>query len=363
MERPKRLNFNFMQNHRELQIMMEQLVPEARYAYYRRCQQFRRNGQQCKAPAVKGESICHKHAEQATTEDRRARQRRELLSRHGLGFGDFKAIQRTISAVMQALLDGSMDTKTAGRLIIEIQTASKLLWQQHLLHQPRHKATPRKEEPRKADKRSFRPCRKPARLRLFAPLALRRFRPAFGNQLAQPLLQQLERVRQALNAVRLPNDAFVVDVAAQVLHQLAEPAQAFRGQTRKHCLRVLTGPARVHEFVDGPGSHANIVQRLAKFPEQRSGGGLPGLEVHVQCPQFSGKVTQLGRERSCVYVRHEPETLAPVKVNSGFRNLYKKKAASGFAKDRAGPSLTKIVYDDHYVASVLEVPAHPRMVH
>src|SRR5262245_30425199 len=45
-------------------------VPEARYAYYRRCQQFRRNGEQCKAPAMKGEDICHRHAEQADTERR-----------------------------------------------------------------------------------------------------------------------------------------------------------------------------------------------------------------------------------------------------------------------------------------------------
>src|SRR5258708_18270886 len=114
-----------MKTHKELQSVTEQGIREARYAYYRRCRHFRRNGQQCKAPAVKGQPICHKHAEQATTEDRRARQRRELLARPGLGFGDFKAVQRTISAVMQALLDGSMDTKTAGRLIIEIQTASK----------------------------------------------------------------------------------------------------------------------------------------------------------------------------------------------------------------------------------------------
>src|SRR5258707_10589831 len=111
MERPKRLNFNFMQNHRELQIMMEQPVPEARYAYYRRCQQFRKNGQQCKAPAVKGEPICHKHAEQAATEERRVQQRRELLSRPGLGLGDFNSVQRTISAIMQAILNGSIDLK------------------------------------------------------------------------------------------------------------------------------------------------------------------------------------------------------------------------------------------------------------
>ena len=37
---------------------------EERYAYYRRCQVFRKNGQQCKAPAVKGEELCHKHQDQ-----------------------------------------------------------------------------------------------------------------------------------------------------------------------------------------------------------------------------------------------------------------------------------------------------------
>jgi hypothetical protein len=128
-------------------------TPEARYAYYRRCQQFRRNGRQCKAPAVKGEPICHKHAEQAAKEERRERQRRELLASPGLGFGDLKAVQRTISAVAQALLDGRIDAKTAGRLIIELQTASKLLWQQQLLNHGGHRRTQRKEELRRQEPR------------------------------------------------------------------------------------------------------------------------------------------------------------------------------------------------------------------
>ena len=46
-------------------------VPEARYAYYRRCQVFRRNGEQCKAPAEKGAQICHLHASQKAMELRR----------------------------------------------------------------------------------------------------------------------------------------------------------------------------------------------------------------------------------------------------------------------------------------------------
>jgi hypothetical protein len=101
-------------------------LPEARYAYYRRCQQFRRNGEQCKAPAMKGEAICHRHAEQQDTERRRQLQRRELLSRPGAGLGSFGAIQRTIGMVAQALIDDRIDAKVAGRLMMEIQNAIRL---------------------------------------------------------------------------------------------------------------------------------------------------------------------------------------------------------------------------------------------
>ena len=146
-----------MQCGNKAQMASEPRIPELRYAYYRRCQQFRRNGQQCKAPAMKGEPICYKHAEQAATESRRVRQRRELLSRPGAGFGDFKAIQRTISEVVEALLAGRIDAKTAGRLIIELQTASKLLWQQHLSDQRGHEGTQRKQESRREESRREEP--------------------------------------------------------------------------------------------------------------------------------------------------------------------------------------------------------------
>src|SRR5260370_12532200 len=98
-------------------------LPEARYAYYRRCHQFRRNGEQCKAPALKGEHICYRHAEQAGVERRRQQQRRELLAKPGAGFGSFRAIQRTISEVAGAIFAGAVDPKTARRLILDIQTA------------------------------------------------------------------------------------------------------------------------------------------------------------------------------------------------------------------------------------------------
>ncbi len=86
--------------------------PEARYAYYRRCQQFRHNGEQCKAPAMKGENICHRHAEQVDAERRREEQRRELLARPGVGFESFAAIQCTLSELVAALFEGSIDHKT-----------------------------------------------------------------------------------------------------------------------------------------------------------------------------------------------------------------------------------------------------------
>jgi hypothetical protein len=101
-------------------------VPEARYAYYRRCQKFCRNGNQCKAPAMKGEQICHQHAQQADNERRREQRRRELLSRPGLGFDSFDAIQRTIGAVVNALLSGDIEHKVASRIIMQVQIAIRL---------------------------------------------------------------------------------------------------------------------------------------------------------------------------------------------------------------------------------------------
>jgi hypothetical protein len=127
---------------------------EARYAYYRRCQTVRRNGQECKAPAEKGAPICYAHARQQATQERRERERlavlkeaarqvalrstlrkeREGWSTQNFGvaeiFTDFNAIQVTIAVMARAVIDGRIDCKTAGRLALELQTASKLLWLQ-----------------------------------------------------------------------------------------------------------------------------------------------------------------------------------------------------------------------------------------
>ena len=123
----------------------EARIPEARYAYYRRCQVFRKGGEQCKAPAEKGSLICYAHAGQLATAVRRERERRAVLEeavaqmrRRGRPgckmadlFMDFKSINVTLAVIAQALIDGRIDCKTAGRLVVQLQTVSKLLWRLH----------------------------------------------------------------------------------------------------------------------------------------------------------------------------------------------------------------------------------------
>jgi len=114
---------------------------EARYAYYRRCQVFRKNGEQCKAPAEKGASICYAHAGQQAMAFRRDLERQIMLAEavaeiRGQGrpefemadlFMDFESIQVTLSVMARALFAGRIDCKTAGRLLVDLQTVSKLL--------------------------------------------------------------------------------------------------------------------------------------------------------------------------------------------------------------------------------------------
>jgi hypothetical protein len=116
-------------------------IAEARYAYYRRCQVFRKGGQQCKAPAEKGSEICHAHAGQLAMAVRRERERRAVLQeavaqmrRRGNPecemadlFMDFRGINITLAVMAQAVVAGRIDCKTAGRLVVQLQTVSKVL--------------------------------------------------------------------------------------------------------------------------------------------------------------------------------------------------------------------------------------------
>jgi hypothetical protein len=116
-------------------------APQARYAYYRRCQVFRKGGEQCKAPAEKGSHICYAHAGQLAMAQRRERERQAVLAeavaqmrQRGKPdcemadlFMDFKGINMTLAVMMQAVIDGRIDCKTAGRMVVQLQTVSKLL--------------------------------------------------------------------------------------------------------------------------------------------------------------------------------------------------------------------------------------------
>src|SRR5438270_8437257 len=102
-------------------------TPEARYAYYKRCQIFRKGREQCKAPAEKGSHICHAHAGQLATTVRRERERRAVLEEAVFRmrksgkpecemadlFMDPKRINVTLAVMAKALIDGRIDCKTA----------------------------------------------------------------------------------------------------------------------------------------------------------------------------------------------------------------------------------------------------------
>ena len=123
-------------------------APEARYAYYRRCQVFRRNGVQCKAPAETGSQICHAHAGQLAMAVRRERERRAVLAeavaemrKRGRPecemadlFTSFKGIQVTTAVMARAVISGRIDCKTAGQMVVHLQAMSKLLWVYHRAH-------------------------------------------------------------------------------------------------------------------------------------------------------------------------------------------------------------------------------------
>lgn len=105
--------------------------PEARYAYYRRCQAYRRQGLQCKAPALKGEQVCYKHAQQRQAEARMEREVRAVIEEvvrqmrvEGRPkfaskdiFTDWKATQRMLWVVAQAVTNGKIGVDTARRLL------------------------------------------------------------------------------------------------------------------------------------------------------------------------------------------------------------------------------------------------------
>jgi len=111
-----------MQNE-SIALTSQELTAEPRYAYYRRCQRFRKNGLQCKAPALKDKRICYKHDEQEALALRREQAVREL----GLNErpNDPRAMQEDLWKVAMALVDGRIDASTTARLLGALQRGSR----------------------------------------------------------------------------------------------------------------------------------------------------------------------------------------------------------------------------------------------
>jgi hypothetical protein len=49
-------------------------------------------------------------------------------------FTDFKGIQVTLAVTARAVINGRIDCKTAGQMLVHLQTMSKLLWVYHRAH-------------------------------------------------------------------------------------------------------------------------------------------------------------------------------------------------------------------------------------
>jgi|SRR5579864_2804955 len=103
---------------------MSRLKLEERYGYYRRCQHFRRNGEQCKAPAMKGEPLCHQHAQEAEMELRRLTMRQSFVLPP---LRDMKTIQSSLGEVTKAIIEDRIDEEYAVELLAQLERASAAL--------------------------------------------------------------------------------------------------------------------------------------------------------------------------------------------------------------------------------------------
>src|SRR5580765_2055147 len=96
-------------------------IVEERYGYYRRCQRFRKNGQQCKAPAMKDADVCYKHQQRADRE-------RRWQAQYTLPpLVDMKTVQASLSEVTKAIIEDRIDEDYAGELLQELERASMVL--------------------------------------------------------------------------------------------------------------------------------------------------------------------------------------------------------------------------------------------
>ena len=103
---------------------MSRLKLEERYAYYRRCQGLSSNGEQCKAPAMKGEPLCHQHAQETEMELRRQTMRQSFVLPP---LKDMNTIQRQLGEVTKAIIEDRIDEDYAVELLARLERASAAL--------------------------------------------------------------------------------------------------------------------------------------------------------------------------------------------------------------------------------------------
>ena len=120
----RRKSFGILVNGSEHE--MSDVKTEERYGYYRRCQTFRRNGEQCKSPAMKGDSLCYKHAQEADLEQRRKTMRQSFALPP---LRDLKTVQASICEVAKAIIEDRIDEDYAGELLQQLERASIALRQ------------------------------------------------------------------------------------------------------------------------------------------------------------------------------------------------------------------------------------------
>jgi hypothetical protein len=114
---------------------------EERYSYYRRCQEYMKDRQQCRCPAQKGSDTCRNHAEQKEMAERRMAQKVEVMGRaaekmsqatgwrHAIEdvFLSRRGVQAAINEAALALIENRLDEKSAKELVVELQSAMGVL--------------------------------------------------------------------------------------------------------------------------------------------------------------------------------------------------------------------------------------------
>src|SRR5215472_7376038 len=79
-----------------------------------------------------------------------------------------------------------------------------------------------------------------------------------------------------------PGCTALFKILRQVADHLAQTAQPLACQKRNRGLRVLLTPPGVEQLADGPGSHANVVERPAKFAQRGFVQELVRFQLPVQ---------------------------------------------------------------------------------